>query len=386
MGSLTREARATGQPARGAPAKGRQRDRRRDRRPDRPQLSPAEAQDKVFRLALITIIVIVVISYAAARVRRAAVGTGGLFDNDVFDLVGVFALVTALYLMLKAGKVARMSRERVSPTEASRMGQVTAGGILLWLVPIVGSFGYKIGLVFQASAMHPVYYGFVAGGIILIMVGLSGSKEKGSFIRLFSFAVYGIVIASIPIALPVFGDALASDSWWSSTFMMISIGFIFMSMTLRQMRQGQYSQLDEVVSRADAAFTARSYDQATRFYSEAITLTHTLYSDVVFSGRNPRERGGASVPEEYFRPWIGKAKCLALTGKLRKALAIYDLMLEVDPDNAKVWFDRGRILVAERRHAEAYISFDRAVKLDPNLEEAKRSRIEVLEVIRKMVP
>ena len=168
--------------------------------------------------------------------------------------------------------------------------------------------------------------------------------------------------------------------------MMISIGFIFMSMTLRQMRQGQYSQLDEVVSRADAAFTARSYDQATKFYSEAITLTHALYSDIVFSGRNPRERGGASVPDEYFRPWIGKAKCLALTGKLRKALAIYDLMLEVDPDNAKVWFDRGRILVAEKRHAEAYISFDRAVKLDPSLEEAKRSRNDVLEIIRKMAP
>ena len=59
-------------------------------------------------------------------------------------------------------------------------------------------------------------------------------------------------------------------------------------------------------------------------------------------------------------------------------------MLEVDPDNPTVWFDRGRILVAERRYAEAYISFDRAVKLDPQLEEAKRARTDVLDIIRKM--
>ena len=91
------------------------------------------------------------------------------------------------------------------------------------------------------------------------------------------------------------------------------------------------------------------------------------------------------MPTEYFRPWIGKAKCLALTGKLRKALAISELMLEGATDNAAVWFDRGRILVAEKRFAEAYISFDRAVKLDPRMEQAKNSRQEVLEVIRKKV-
>jgi tetratricopeptide (TPR) repeat protein len=192
------------------------------------------------------------------------------------------------------------------------------------------------------------------------------------------------VIATVPLAFPVFGEILASDFWFSSTFIMISLGFIFMALVLRQMRQGQYSQLSESLAKADKAFVARRWDEASKAYSEAITLAHTLYSDMVFTGRNPRERGGPNVPDEYFRPWIGKAKCLALSGRLRKALAIYELMLEVDPDNPKVWFDRGRILVAEKRFAEAYISFDRAIKLDPSLEEAKRSRADVLDEIRKM--
>ncbi|NIP33896.1 MAG: tetratricopeptide repeat protein [Thermoplasmata archaeon] len=213
---------------------------------------------------------------------------------------------------------------------------------------------------------------------------MAGSKERGSFYQIYMFGVYGIVVATIPMAFTFLGDLLASSFWWTASFLMISVGFIMMAIMVRQMRADQYQQLDKVLERADKTFANRRFDEAQKHYSEAITLTHTLYADVVFSGRNPRERGGTSIPQEYFRPWIGKAKCLALTGKLRKALAIYDLMLEVDPDNAPVWFDRGRILVAEKRYAEAYISFDRSIKLDPNLEIAKEKRAEVLEVIRKM--
>jgi tetratricopeptide (TPR) repeat protein len=224
----------------------------------------------------------------------------------------------------------------------------------------------------------------VGAGALAILYGLSGSKERGSFYQIYMFGVYGIVVATVPTAFTFFGDLLASSFWWSASFIMISFGFVLMAIMVRQMRADQYAQLDKVLERADKAFASRRFDEAQKHYSEAITLTHTLYADVVFSGRNPRERGGSKIPQEYFRPWIGKAKCLALTGKLRKALAIYDLMLEVDPDNAPVWFDRGRILVAEKRYAEAYISFDRAIKLDPNLELAKEKRTEVLDVIRRM--
>jgi hypothetical protein len=341
-------------------------------------------QDKVIRLSFIVIFAIAIIAYIAGLVRRSAGGTEGLFNNGVVDIVGIFGMGAALFLLVRAARVSARMRGRPSPTEASRLSYINMGGLALWLVPVIGSFGYRVGLVFQSSSMHPIYYVLGGIGVLSIMYGLAGSKERSSFFKLFMFAVYGVLLATIPMAFPIIGNILASDFWWSSTFIMISLGFIFMSMTLRQMRQGQYSQLSDVLGRADKAFSGRRWDEAGKSYAEAITLAHTLYSDVVFSGRNPRDRSGPTVPDEYFRPWIGKAKCLALSGKLRKALAIYELMLEVDPDNSKVWFDRGRILVAERRFAEAYISFDRAVKLDPAMDEAKRSRSEVLDEIRKM--
>jgi hypothetical protein len=347
------------------------------------EIDPLELQKKVIRLSFVIVLFITIVGFVGRTLDREFAASE-IWNNGVVDIAGVFALGAALFLWMRAMAVGGLIRERVSPAEQTRIGRIKMGGFMLWLVPIAGSFGYYVGIVFQTSSMHPVFYVFVAIGALLIMNGLAGSKERGSFYQVYMFAVYGIVVATVPMAFSFFGDVLASGFWWTASFVMISIGFIFMAMMVRQMRADQYQQLDKVLERADKAFANRRFDEAQKHYSEAITLTHTLYADVVFSGRNPRERGGSSIPQEYFRPWIGKAKCLALTGKLRKALAIYDLMLEVDPDNAPVWFDRGRILVAEKRYAEAYISFDRAIKLDPNLDVAKEKRGEVLDVIRKM--
>jgi len=361
----------------GAPEKG-----KKVRKGQKKEVDPLELQKKVIRLSFTVILVIIIVGYAGRTLNREF-GTSEIWNNGVVDIMGVFALGAALFLWMRAVSVGGLIRERVSPSEQSRLAYIRMGGILLWMVPIVGSFGYYAGIVFQSSDMHWIFYVITGLGALALLYGLAGSKERGSFYQIFMFGVFGIVLATIPMAFAFFGEILASSFWWTASFIAISIGFILMAIMVRQMRADQYTQLDKVLERADKAFANRRFDEAQKFYSEAITLTHTLYADVVFSGRNPRERGGTSIPQEYFRPWIGKAKCLALTGKLRKALAIYDLMLEVDPDNSIVWFDRGRILVAEKRYAEAYISFDRAVKLDPNLEYAKEKRAEVLDVIRK---
>jgi hypothetical protein len=347
------------------------------------EVDPLELQRKVIRLSFTIILVIVIVGWVGRTLDRE-LSSSEIWNNGVVSITGVFALGAALFLWLRAVAVGSIIRDRVSPGEQSRLGYIKLGGVMFWLVPIVGSFGFYFGIVFQTSNMHWLFYVIVGIGSLAILYGLSGSKERGSFYQIFMFGIYGIVVATVPMAFTFFGDLLASSFWWAASFLMISVGFILMAMMVRQMRADQYEQLDKVLERADKAFANRRYDEAQKHYSEAITLTHTLYADVVFSGRNPRERGGTTIPKEYFRPWIGKAKCLALTGKLRKALAIYDLMLEVDPDNAPVWFDRGRILVAEKRYAEAYISFDRALKLDPSLDAAKERRTEVLEVIRKM--
>jgi len=355
--------------------------RRRPRRAPKEDLPPEQMRDRIMRQSIYLIIAISVVGWVSSRLRRGALGTGVF---KVIDIAGIVAMGISLYLLVMAMRVASKTKERMSPAESGRLSYVRMGGLVLWLVPFVGAFlAVPLGIVYQTSSMSPIYYFLVGGGALLIMLGISGMKERGSYFSVFMFGVYSIVLGTLPMALPAMGAVMASAFWWSSTFIMVGAGFVFMAIVLRQMRTGQYTQLDEVIASADRAFEARRYDEAMRLYSQGITLAHTLYSDAVFASTNPRGGRGSTVPEEYFRPWIGKAKCLAISGKFRKALAIYDLMLEIDPDLPEVWYDRGRMMLVEKRYAEAYISFDRAVKLDPVFEEARRSLAETLDLIRK---
>jgi len=355
--------------------------KRRGRRKAKEDLPPEEMRDRIMRQSVYLIVAISVVGWVSSRLRRGSLGTGVF---KVIDVAGLVAMGISLYLLFMSMRVASKTRERMSPAEAGRLSYVRMGGLVLWLVPFVGAFlAVPLGIVYQTSSMSPVYYFLVGGGALLILLGIAGMKERGSYFSVFMFGVYSVVLGTVPIALPVMGEVMASVFWWSSTFIMIGAGFVFMALVLRQMRSGQYTQLDEVIASADRAFEARRYDEAMRLFSQGITLTHTLYSDAVFAAQNPRGGKGSTVPEEYFRPWIGKAKCLAISGKFRKALAIYDLMLEIDPDLPEVWYDRGRMMLVEKRYAEAYISFDRAVKLDPVFEEARRSLAETLDLIRK---
>ncbi len=349
-------------------------------------LAGEELREFTMRRGILLTVVVAIAGWAVTLTMWTTGKSAELWKT--INPAGVVALAVSLYMLLMASRAASKTREKVGATEASKLSNVRLGGFALWLVPIIGAFlAEPLGLVYQSQTMHPVYYLIIGAAVLLMIIGLSGMKERGTYFALYQFGALSVVLSTLPMALPSVGDLMASGFWWSSTFIMIGIGYVFMAFVVRQMRQGQYSQLDEVISSADRAFAARRFDEAMRLYSQGITLTHTLYSDAVFAVRNPRVRSpvhSASVPEEYFRPWIGKAKCLALSGKLRKALAIYDLMLEVDPDLPQVWVDRGRILLAEKRYAEAYISFDRAVKLDPASEEARRNLSETLEVIRRI--
>ena len=356
------------------------------RRRAREGLSGEPLREFTMRRGILLIIIVAIIGWATTLTLWTRGESAELWK--AINPAGVAALAVSLYMLLMASRAAVKTRERVGATETSKLSNVRMGGLALWLVPIIGAFlAEPLGLVYQSQTMHPIYYVIIGIGVFLIIMGLSGMKERGTYFALYQFGVMSVVLSTVPMALPSVGDLMASGFWWSSTFIMIGIGYVFMAFVVRQMRQGQYAQLDEVIASADRAFAARRFDEAMRLYSQGITLTHTLYSDAVFATRNPRVRtpvGSSTVPEEYFRPWIGKAKCLALSGRLRKALAIYELMLEVDPDLPEVWVDRGRILLAEKRYAEAYISFDRAVKLDPSSEDARRNLSETLDVIRRM--
>ena len=78
---------------------------------------------------------------------------------------------------------------------------------------------------------------------------------------------------------------------------------------------------------------------------------------------------------------ILKADALFRAGKRAEAAAVFDDLIHIDPENAKIWLDRGRIQKSMERFPEALESYDRAVALDADLADAWYERATVLDVL-----
>jgi tetratricopeptide (TPR) repeat protein len=161
---------------------------------------------------------------------------------------------------------------------------------------------------------------------------------------------------------------------------MLALGFIAMSMALRKMRAGQYETLEREVTVGQKALEAKQFEQSLAHFDRAVTIAHSLYSDKLFK---TTRSGARALPPDYYLPWIGKATALALSGKGTKALTILEIILEVDPTNADLWLNKGEVLMAVGRPAEAYIAFEQAQRIAPSLAAAGTSKAKALTLIQR---
>jgi len=80
-------------------------------------------------------------------------------------------------------------------------------------------------------------------------------------------------------------------------------------------------------------------------------------------GRGP---GGKKMDSEQLKheeELVKEADLLDSAGQFEKAIADYDKALQIDPDDADVWFDKGETLKKMGRLAEAEKCFEMATKL-----------------------
>jgi len=66
-------------------------------------------------------------------------------------------------------------------------------------------------------------------------------------------------------------------------------------------------------------------------------------------------------------------------GKYGEAIECYDKALEIDPDEAGVWYNTGIILILLGRYEEAVECYDKALEINPELEIALKNKAEALE-------
>ncbi|TLZ53543.1 MAG: tetratricopeptide repeat protein [Methanobacteriota archaeon] len=79
---------------------------------------------------------------------------------------------------------------------------------------------------------------------------------------------------------------------------------------------------------------------------------------------------------------ILKADALFRAGRRKEAAEVFDDLIHIDPENAKIWLDRARIQKAMEKFPESLESYDRAVVLDETLADAWYERATVLDVLK----
>jgi tetratricopeptide (TPR) repeat protein len=61
--------------------------------------------------------------------------------------------------------------------------------------------------------------------------------------------------------------------------------------------------------------------------------------------------------------WVKKGNIFDSKGQYKEAIASYDKALQIDPEDADAWFDKGETLKKMKKHTEAKKCFEKATNL-----------------------
>ena len=90
------------------------------------------------------------------------------------------------------------------------------------------------------------------------------------------------------------------------------------------------------------------------------------------------------IDDSLFFEFLDKGDKLSELGKYEDAIGCYDLALAINPNDCKIWNNRGIALAKLHRYREAAASFNRAVEIDLGYHEAWYNRGNALSHLGKL--
>jgi tetratricopeptide (TPR) repeat protein len=99
------------------------------------------------------------------------------------------------------------------------------------------------------------------------------------------------------------------------------------------------------------AYINGDYDSALDYYNQSL-------------GADPK----------YTRAWIDKGNVLIRMNRTAEGIRAYDSALALESDLPELWNTRGEALMATGNYSAARDSFDRAIQLAPDFDQAKKNR------------
>jgi len=88
------------------------------------------------------------------------------------------------------------------------------------------------------------------------------------------------------------------------------------------------------------------------------------------------------INPNYAKVWYNKGNALSKLGRHKEAIECYDRVLEINP-NFAAWYNKGVALGELRRYEEAIECYDKALEINPNFAEAWYNKGNVLDELGK---
>lgn len=311
----------------------------------------------------------------------------------ILDLVIAGIIIV---LALNAGRWANKSPDRTTPIEAKNLGRINLGLAILLMIFLIQVFGVHRALPGipdpgNYNSQWSILYVIIAlPGIVLLIKGLYGMREKLSYYKVWKNGVWLLLLAPLTGALDDLSPAVLEygrilNYQWYFAYSVATLFVIstFIAFSLQKYLNGLYKGLEDETKRGEDLFKAGRYREAMNHLDNAIDVGHDLFSQYFYDPENPRLAQQIRLPAQYGIPWLRKGDIFVQINKPRKAIAIFDVILELDPRNEVVWNRKGEVFISMDKYQEAIRCFDQALTAVPTYVKAIQNKQQAALLMRE---
>ena len=312
-------------------------------------------------------------------------------------LLQLIIMGVLIFFALYTGNLVEKSPDKTTVIEEKNLGRINLGVGALLLIFVIQVFG-----IHRAIPGIPDPGNYNSGWSFLYMIlafpaiamlarGLYSMREKLSYFKVWRFGLWltvlapatGAIDALSPLAFPTGGTILNYQPYFAYSISALFIIIIVIAFGMKQRLGEMYKTLENETKRGEDLFKSGRYREAMETFDRAIDEGHELFSQYFYDPDSPR-MSAVRLPSQYGIPWLRKGDIFVQMRKPRKAIAIYDVIIELDPRNEVVWNRKGEVLLSMGKFQDAIICFDQALSAVPTYTKATQNKQKASIMLQKV--
>jgi len=356
-------------------------------------------REKVMYKFTIYIMILGAVNLAMQYALAPIMVLAGAYNGVVGGYVGLNLIMMGIliFLALYTAKLAEKSPDKTTLIEEhniSRANQGVLALLLIFVIQVLGIHRVIPGVPDPGSynsGWSVLYIALALPGIVLLVKGLYAIREKLSYFKLWRFGLWILVLgpatgaldALSPLAMAPGLTILNFQFFFAYSVSALFIVVVFLAFSLKKRLGDMYKALEDQTKRGEDLFKAGRYKEAMDSFDLAIDEGHELFSQYFYDPDSPRATS-VRLPSQYGIPWLRKGDIMVQLRKPRKAIAIYDVILELDPRNEVVWNRKGEVLLAMGKFQDAIICFDQALSAVPTYSKAAQNKAKAAQMLARV--